>query len=224
MALPLGQAFALEQYRRRAPIYDLQLLPFEPIRARAIAQLELRQDATVLDIGCGTGLSFEGLHEAIGLSGHIIGVEQSPDMLAKAHERVAAHGWTNVTLLSTPVDAAIFPRKADAALFHFTHDILRQQEAIDNVLRSLKPGAHVVAAGLQWAPPWAWATNLFVLAAAMHSVSSLDGLRQPWSLLEQRVGRMAVHHSTLGGVYVASGRLPLATGRRPRRRTAQSAT
>ncbi len=208
MAKPVVHAFALEQYRRRADVYDLQLLAFEPVRTDAIARLTLRPGATVLDIGCGTGLSFEQLQLAVGPRGHIVGVEQCPEMLAKARTRVATHGWTNVTLLNTPVESANIARKADAALFHFTHDILRASEAIDNVLRSLKPGAIVVAAGLQWAPPWAWATNLLVMAAAMHSVSSLDGLGRPWSLLEQRIGGMAVHDSVLGGVYIASGMVP----------------
>ncbi len=218
MAKPVVHAFALEQYRKRADIYDLQLLAFEPVRADAIARLALRPGATVLDVGCGTGLSFEQLQQAVGPRGHIIGVEQCPEMLAKARTRVATHAWTNVALLNTPVESATIARKADAALFHFTHDILREADAVDNVLRSLKPGATVVAAGLQWAAPWAWATNLLVMAAAMHSVSSLDGLGRPWSLLEQRIGSMVVHDSVLGGVFIASGVVP---GRVPKRASTQ---
>jgi len=56
-------------------------------------------------------------------------------------------------LICSPVEAAAFNEQADAALFHFTHDILRMPAAMDNVLRHLKPGARVVAAGLKWAAP-----------------------------------------------------------------------
>jgi cyclopropane fatty-acyl-phospholipid synthase-like methyltransferase len=50
--------FALEQYRKRAGAYDLELAAFEPIRRMAIERLQLTPGDTVLDVGCGTGLSF----------------------------------------------------------------------------------------------------------------------------------------------------------------------
>lgn len=200
---------ALRQYRLRANVYDHELAAFEPIRQRAIDRLSLQRGDTVLDVGCGTGLSFEHLQRAIGAQGHIVGIEQCPEMLDKARARVAQHRWTNVTLLNAPAEAAAIPVQADAALFHFTHDILRHPDAIRNVVASLKPGAHVVAAGLQWAAPWAWATNCFVLLAATHSVSSLEGLGQPWSRLAEQVGELDVHSTLMGGVYIASGVLSL---------------
>lgn len=199
--------FALEQYRKRAGAYDLELAAFEPIRRQAVARLELREGDTVLDVGCGTGLSFALIQRVIGPQGRIVGIEQSPDMLAKARARVARHAWSNVVLLNASADLATIPCQADGALFHFTHDILMNDDAIGNVVASLRPGARVVAAGLQWAAPWAWATNLFVLAAAMHSVTSLQGLGQPWSRLEHQVGKLEVSSSLMGGVYVASGEL-----------------
>ena len=60
---------ALAQYRRRAGVYDQELAPFEPIRTEAIECLQLHQGQTVLDVGCGTGLSFELLHSRVGRHG-----------------------------------------------------------------------------------------------------------------------------------------------------------
>ena len=196
--------FALEQYRKRAGAYDLELAAFEPIRRMAIERLQLNPRDTVLDIGCGTGLSFGLLQRAIGSGGHIVGIEQCPEMLDKARARVAEQGWANVTLINSPIQQARITRKADAAIFHFTHDILRDEQAVRKVMHSLKPGARVVAAGLQWAAPWAWLTNTFVMAAALHSVTSLEGLGQPWSVLSQHIGEMDVSTTLLGGVYIAS--------------------
>jgi demethylmenaquinone methyltransferase/2-methoxy-6-polyprenyl-1,4-benzoquinol methylase len=82
---------------------------------------------------------------------------------------------------------------------------LRNPEAIHHVVRGLKPGAHVVAAGLQWANPWAWHTNWFVWLAAIHSVTSLEGLDQPWSLLVKHLSELQVSTTLMGGVYIASG-------------------
>ena len=165
---------ALEQYRARARLYDGELLPFEPLRCEAIERLHLQSGEVVIDVGCGTGLSFAPLLERLGPQGRIIAIEQCPEMMAQARQRAATCGRHAVTLVQAPVEDAHWQGQADAALFHFTHDILRRPSAVDNVLAHLKPGARVVATGLQWAPPWAWPVNLFVMGAASYSVSSLD--------------------------------------------------
>ncbi len=180
---------ALAQYRRRANLYDRELALFEPIRTDAIERLRLRRGDTVLDVGCGTGLSFQRLHDRVGKGGRIVGIEQCPEMMAKAQGRVEENRWHNVELVCAPAATAKVRGLADAALFHFTHDVLRERAAIGNVLAHLKPGARVVASGLQWAPAWAWPTNGFVLLAAMYSVTSLDGLGQPWDLLARGASR-----------------------------------
>jgi ubiquinone/menaquinone biosynthesis C-methylase UbiE len=194
-------------YRRRAALYDVELAPFEPMRRKAIAQLAPATGATVLDIGCGTGLSFAPLLERIGPTGRIVGVDPSPDMLARARDRIACHGWSNVAVLEATADSAHLQGHADAALFHFTHDVLRNGAALDHVLAHLKPGATVVASGLQWAPPWLLPTNAFVLGAALYSVTTLEGLEQPWTLLEQRLQDFDLRSFPWVGLYIAGGRV-----------------
>ena len=118
------------------------------------------------------------------------------------------HGWRNVTLIEAAVADATIARSANAALFHFTHDILRDPAALDNVVGHLRPGARVVACGLQWARPWAWPVNLFVFGAALRSVSSLAGLGQPWSLLARHLNGVTVELLMAGAVFLASGVVP----------------
>ncbi len=197
---------ALEQYRRRASVYDRELAFFEPIRRLAISRLELRPGDVVFDVGCGTGLSLAMLRQGVGPKGRIVGIEQSPEMVEQARRRVARARWARVTLICSPVEDARLRVRADAALFHFTHDILQRPEAIANVLGRLKPGARVVASGLKWAAPWlARPVNLLVLPAALRSVTSLDGMDRPWQLLQEQLGRMKVESRLLGAAYVASG-------------------
>jgi ubiquinone/menaquinone biosynthesis C-methylase UbiE len=200
-----NRSAALRQYRSRARIYDLELALFEPIRQRAIDLLRLKNGDRVLDVGCGTGLSFAALHGLVGAQGAIVGIEQSPEMLERARSRAAENGWNNVTLISAAVEEAAIPFAADAALFHFTHDIMRTPEALANVVRHLKPGARIVAAGLKWAPVRTMPLNLFVWNAAIRSTSTLEGLARPWSHLEPLVSALEVEQMLGGTVYVAIG-------------------
>ena len=205
---PEDHRAALEQYRQRAGFYDLQLALFEPVRRRAVERLALQAGDTVLDVGCGTGLSLPLLQQAIGATGRIVGIEQSPEMAALARRRVAQQAWRNVELIEASAGSArlghIAPA-ADAAMFHFTHDILREPQALAHLMRHLRPGARLVASGLQWAQPWAWPVNLMVLPAALHSVSSLEGMSRPWSHLETWVDIERVESMMAGGVFIVSG-------------------
>lgn len=203
---------AIKQYRRRAKFYDLELALIEPVRKRAVERLGLKGGETVLDVGCGTGLSFELIERRIG-EGRIIGIEQSADMLDQARVRAGRNNFENVTLINAPVEEAEIGALADAALFHFTHDILRTPAAVANVIRHLKPGARIVASGLKWARPWISPANLMVLQAALVSVTSLEGLTQPWSNLARWARIEDVQTMLARGVYVATatagGELPI---------------
>ena len=204
------QAAALALYRRRAPAYDLELAPFEPIREQAIRHLALQPGETVLDLGCGTGLSLPPLRRAVGPQGRVIGIEQCPEMLSQARQRagVAAPGLAPVELLCSPVEQAPLEGWADAALFHFTHDILQDPQALARVLGHLRPGARVVATGLQWAPAWAWMANLWVWSAAWYSVSSMQHLDEPWRLLAAVLPGLRVEPVWQGAVFIAHGQVP----------------
>ena len=196
---------ALLQYRSRAGIYDLELALFEPVRQRAIELLRIGSGDTVLDIGCGTGLSLPAIEGLIGTGGSIVGIEQSPEMIGLARARATENGWENLTLISASVEDAEIPIAADAALLHFTHDIMRTPGALANVRRHLKPGARVVAAGLKWAPIRAMPLNLLVWGAALRSTTTLEGLARPWSHLEELISGLMVEEMLGGMVYVASG-------------------
>ena len=76
-----------ERYDRIArliPFFDrLFFLPGD-LRRKAAMRLGLSRGDSVLDIGCGTGVNFPYLREAVGSSGRIYGVDISTGMLRKA--------------------------------------------------------------------------------------------------------------------------------------------
>ena len=85
-------------YRRIAGSFDLSTAWLEPYRRRAVSQLRLQPGDVVLDVGCGTGMSFEPIQSAIGPTGRVIGIEPCPEMLAAARARAEQAGWENLTL------------------------------------------------------------------------------------------------------------------------------
>ncbi len=201
-----NRAAALAQYRRRAGVYDFELAALEPIRREAVELLGLGRGDTVFDVGCGTGLSLPLLRAAVGPRGRVIGIEQSPEMIERAGERVRSGRWRNVALLNVPVEEADLQRRANAALFHFTHDILRRPDALERIVVHLEPGARIVASGLKWSDLAISPVNLGVLVAARRSVSTFEGLRRPWDRIEALIGPMTVRRRMFGGVYIAVGR------------------
>jgi len=200
-------SLAIARYRRLAANYDRATRRAAPVRARAVAALDLRAGDTVLDVACGTGVCFPLLQEHVGASGQIIGVELSPDMLALARRRVDAAGWTNVKLMQASMESVRLPVPWDAALFHFTQDVLRSRAALTNIFSQAADGARVAAAGTKTFPWWLAPFNLYIWAANRSYVTTFDGLSRPWSLLQREYVRdLRVHPVWLGASYIASGR------------------
>ena len=197
---------ALEKYSAHAAEYDgTETDRVAPMRRAAIAMLDLRRGHTVLDVGCGTGLSFPILEDFVGPEGHVIGIDQSPDMLARARARIARHGWSNVALIEAPAAEAVIPMLADAALFHFTHDIMRTAHAVAHVVAHLKRGGRVVAIGIKWAPWWSLRVNLRVWRLARAYTTTLEGLHAPWSYLAEVIPDLTIEPIADGLAYLATG-------------------
>ncbi|MBI1885155.1 MAG: methyltransferase domain-containing protein [Chloroflexi bacterium] len=206
-----NRELALELYRRMAPKYDRRgaKWPFAGLRRRAVNLLHLERGHSVLDVGCGTGLAFPILEEAIGTEGHIIGIDQSPDMLAKARARVEANGWENVTLIQSRIEEASIPQQVDAALFAFSHDIARSPVAVGNVVRHLKPGGRVAVVGVTWGPWWALPFNLIQWLTLRRGATTYEGLGRPWSNLQKLIPGLQVTKPVVrlhyGSYYFARG-------------------
>jgi precorrin-6B methylase 2 len=209
-----GHAAAHALYGWRASSYELQLAPYEFIRRMAVDHLQLRPGDCVLDLGCGTGMSLPLLRAAVGPGGRVVAVDQSPEMLALARQRVQRAGWGNVALQCAAAETALLPRQADAVLLHFTHDILQSPVALDNLLRHLRPGARVVVTGLKWTAPGLAPWNAMVGLSMAQSVTRYEGLHAPWMPLQDRGVQLEVDTLVLGTIFVARGTCP---GRRPRK-------
>ena len=192
-------------YRRNAYYYDIVTQAFSSVRTRAILQLELRGGETVLDFGCGTGLSFEPLEKAIGANGRIIGVELSPAMLVKAREKIAQHKWENITLIEANAEDVVLPQASvDAVLSFYTHDIMSSPRAVEKAVQALRPGGRLVVAGSKLVEGrWAWLLNWITLAYAGRAITQPLTIR-PWHQLEALLDPIIIQQYLGGTSYIAS--------------------
>jgi len=190
---------ARERYGRLAATFDPSAV--EPLRRRAIARLGVGPGQTVLDAGCGIGASFARIEAGIGSTGRLIGVDQSPEMLARAQARAKDAGWENVTLVESSADAMPAVGPVDRALIFYVHDVMRSPAALDRILAQVRPGGRVVAAGPRWAPWWAFPLSLWVWHIARPYHTTFEGFQRPWSHLAARAARLDVERIVFGRAY-----------------------
>jgi ubiquinone/menaquinone biosynthesis C-methylase UbiE len=200
------RAASVRKYRERARWYDGRCGPTWPIRERAVAALQLQPGQTVLDVGCGTGLSLALLVQGVGNGGKVYGCDHSPDMLTHARRRVSEAGWSHVELFEAPLQALRLPEPVDALLLHYTHDILRSPVAVRQLLALAKPGARVAIAGIKYFPRWMAPLNLWVYWKNVGYNGAPGQLTAPWDRIEPHLSDWQWTPTQWGMGYLASGR------------------
>ncbi len=202
---------ASEAYRSQAGRYDRRTEAFQHWRERLVARLPVRPGDTVLDVGCGTGLCLPLLHDKVGPTGRIVGIDASEDMLQVAADRVTTHGWDNVRLVAAPAERAPIEGPADAALFCAVHDVLQSRAALGRVFEHLRPGAAVAAGGGKSPGPWLRHMRGWVHALHAPFVADFTGFDKPWRLLAEFVPDLRVHENSFGAGFLALGHYAPAT-------------
>jgi tRNA A58 N-methylase Trm61 len=195
-------------YTEHARSYSRDTGVFQPYRRAVVAALPLRRGQVVLDVGSGTGLCCALLREKVGPQGYVVGIEESPEMVAAAREYIAREGWHNVTVMQSSVEDAQIALIADAALFCAVHDILQSPGALRNVITKLRPQAWVAAGGGKWAAPMMTAVNYLVSVLHAPYVRSFNGFDRPWRHLERLLEDVHVQEMAFGAGYIMTGHTP----------------
>ncbi|MGB7287547.1 MAG: class I SAM-dependent methyltransferase [Salaquimonas sp.] len=133
-------------YAKWAEVYDQEINDEkgyqQPIRcAQALLETGLSSSGLILDIGCGTGLSGLSL-KAAGYT-NIDGCDLSPEMLERAKATGCYQRLFETNLNEPPLGAtdASYDAATCVGVFSFGHVA---PDAIDEILRVLKPGGYLV--------------------------------------------------------------------------------
>lgn len=213
----------ISAYQRRASKYDLTVRLFDIFawfgfnisgwRREAISKLSLKPGDTVVDIGCGTGLNFPLLHQAVGEGGKIIGIDLSDEMLNQARQRAAANRWDNIQLVCIDASRFDFPESVDAILSTYTLILVPNcGHVVVNACRALAPGGRFVVLDMAWpryCPLW-WRHVLFFLRS--YGVTGDVIRRRPWDTVQKEMEEhlMGISRRSywFGFFYLCSGTAP----------------
>lgn len=217
------QRSVARRYTLLAPLYEFAIA--EPIffagaRARAVELLRLEPGDTVLDIACGTGLNTRLLHDRVGATGRVIGVDLTDRMLARAQRRAHRHGWHNATFhrldatrLTPGVlreTGALAPGEhVDAALCTLGLSVIPDWErAYRAILRTVRPGGRVAIMDAGYPPVPGATGEARILRPFWRLVCPLaggPGDRQPWLRLAPDVDEHTAETRFAGYIGVAAG-------------------
>jgi demethylmenaquinone methyltransferase/2-methoxy-6-polyprenyl-1,4-benzoquinol methylase len=165
----------------------------------------------VVDLACGTGLNFRLLEKVVGPRGRIVGVDLTDAMLARAQDRIATNGWSNVSLVQADAAGFDFPAGVDAILS--TYALTQVPECAEVIAH----GAKALSGGGRWAvldlkvpgntPGWVAQAG----TAIVRPFASIDEWtrRRPWEVIrvamEEELADFSWTELTFGTAFLAAG-------------------
>jgi ubiquinone/menaquinone biosynthesis C-methylase UbiE len=214
--MPEENARLIALYQKQAKDYDQSgIHGLDALRREAVKRLDLKRGDLVVDIGCGTGLNFSCLQEAVGPQGRIIGVDLTDAMLEQARRRVTKEGWKNVELVQADAASYEFPAQVNGILSTFALTFIPQAKlVIQNGCRALAPGARWVVLDMAWPRVWpVWFHHLlFFLRLSRYGITGEVVRRRPWqtvwSTMQQSLVEVERQPFWMGFFYLAWGKQP----------------
>jgi len=212
--LPLDSEGVVDLYRRRAGGYDRAVRAYELVgfdtpayRVRAADALRLAPGATVVDIGCGSGLNLPLLRERVGPTGRVIGVDLTDAMLEVARRRGSDNGWRNVELVRSDAAEYEFPQGIGGILSTLALTLSPRYDAvIEAGARALGPGGRWVILDLKYPEGWPqWLVRAALVTMRPYGVTLGAADRKPWESLRRYLPHTGVEELFLGCAYLAWG-------------------
>jgi arsenite methyltransferase len=99
----------------------------------------------VLDLGCGAGTDSLVAAQMVGPEGSVIGIDMTPEMLAKAHRAAAEMGAANVEFVEGEIELLPFADESvDVVISNGVIDLLPDKDTVfAEIYRVLRPGGRI---------------------------------------------------------------------------------
>jgi len=201
-------------YRKYAGNYDLAVkfyrllgLKIGKYRKMTVNALELSKGDTVVELGCGTGLNFSLVLDAIGCEGKLIGVDITDKMLDQARIRIKENRWNNVELAQSDSADYDFPKELDGI---FTTGAIQYSPQYDKIIKkgyeALKTGKKFVVFDFKMpkGPSRIFAPVLIFFTKAFEANEEYLK-RHAWESIEKYFEKTSYTEGWGGFVYISVG-------------------
>jgi SAM-dependent methyltransferase len=129
---------------------ELAALPREAVLlalgvGNPISQAALREGETVLDLGCGAGIDTLLAARAVGPAGKAIGLDMTPEMVARAKRNAEAAQLSNVAVQQGQIESLPMPdASVDVVISNGVLNLsMRKSRVLAETWRVLRPGGRL---------------------------------------------------------------------------------
>lgn len=177
------------------------------IRGEAAAAMNVGPGANVLEIACGSGRNFPYIHNQIGQSGRLVGVDLSGEMLAAARGLCKQSGWQNIELFQGDAAELDIPYSDfDGSLSVLgISAIPAYKRAIARAHSLLRPGGILAVCDARLFQGHLRALNPLV-ERIYGKFAAWDPTKQVPIAMKEAFGNVAVRQFNFGSFYIAVSR------------------
>ena len=101
----------------------------------------------------------------------------------------------------------ILPRRPDAILFSYTHDLIRSRASLEHIFRQAQPSTRIVACSTKLFPKWFVPGNWYLRHTHRVTITNFESFDRPWTLLAELCAQYKVRVTVPGSCYLFEGTL-----------------
>jgi trans-aconitate 2-methyltransferase len=158
--------------------YDNAKAPQIDAGRELIAMAKVRENDSILDLGCGTGRLTVELAR-IAFKGNVIGIDPSDEMLSKARE--VSDDFGNMNVMKLPAQSMDFVKEFDLVFSNSALQWINEQEDVIALsYRALKPSGRIAVQMPARDFCWTMSENIQSAIAALGLDKKFNKMELPW--------------------------------------------